>query len=129
MPLKILVADDNELMRSGLCGLLKEHPGWRICGEAAGGLDAIQKSIHLKPDVILLDVSMPDLNGFQVAKRIHERLPVSAILIVTEHDPQLFESIEPQPGVWGYVMKSRASSQLLSAVEAASAQSLRFVSP
>lgn len=123
-PLRILVADDNELMRTGLCALLEEHLGWQVCGEAVGGADAVRKSLQLKPDVVLVDVSMPDLNGFQVAKRIHEQLPNSAIVIVTEHDLCSFEKIEPQAGVRGYVMKSRASSDLVPAVEAASRLSL-----
>ncbi len=121
MALRILVVDDNELVRSGLCMLLKDHPGWQICGEAEGGMEAIQKSVLLKPDVILLDISMPDINGFQAAERIHERLPTSAILIVTENDSRALELAGPQPGVTGYVMKSCAGTQLVGAVEAASA--------
>ena len=124
MSLRILVVDDNDLMRAGLCVLLQEHLGWQICGEAAGGADAIQKALQLKPDVILVDVSMPDMNGFQVARRIHDQLPNSAILIVTEHDSCSFDNIEPQPGVRGYIMKSRASSDLVPAVEAACSLSL-----
>lgn len=123
-PLRILVADDNDLMRTGLRALLEEHVWWTICGEATGGVDAIQKALQLKPDVILLDVSMPDLNGFQVARRIHQQLPDAAILIVTEHDSSSFENADPQPGVCGYVMKSRASSDLVAAVEVASRLSL-----
>jgi chemotaxis response regulator CheB len=58
---RILVADDNELVRRGLCSPLQQHPGWCVCGEATGGMDAVEKSMRLKPDVILVDVSMPDL--------------------------------------------------------------------
>jgi DNA-binding NarL/FixJ family response regulator len=118
--LRILVADDNELIRKGLCSLLQKHPGWLVCAEATGGRDAIEKAVLLKPNVILVDVSMPDLNGFEVARRIHEQLRYCKILIVTEHDSRSFAHIPPQPGVQGYVMKSRLSSELIPAVEAAS---------
>lgn len=117
---RILVADDNELIREGLCSLLRQHPAWLVCGEATNGKDAIEKAVMLKPDVILIDVSMPDLNGFEVASRIHQQLPAPKILIVTEHDSRSFAHIEPQPGVSGYVMKSRVGCELIPAVEAAS---------
>ncbi len=115
--IRILVADDNEPMRRGLCSLLQEHPGWLVCGEATDGRDAVEKAIRLKPNVILVDVSMPDLNGFEVARRIHEQLPDSRTVIVTEHDSRSFAHIEPQPGVRGYVMKSRASRDLIATEE------------
>lgn len=123
MILRILIADDNDLMRAGLCSLVEEHDGWVVCGEAVNGEDAIQKALRLKPHVILVDVHMPDLNGFQVAKRIHEQLPEAAILIVSQHDLRSLGHIEPQPGVRGYVMKSRVSLDLVAAVEAASGMS------
>ncbi len=119
LPLRILVADDNDLMRSGLCNLLNEQPGWQICGEAATGVDAICKSIQLKPDVILLDISMPDLNGFEVARRVQEALPQAEILIVTDHDFDSLAHIGTQRGVCGYVIKSRLSFDLIPAVQAA----------
>ena len=116
--LRILVADDNELMRNALCTVLEEQAGWEICGEAADGREAIHKSVELKPDVLLLDVSMPDMNGFEVAKRIHKLSCAPDILIVTEHDASAFERVEPQKGVRGYVVKSRISSDLVPAIEA-----------
>lgn len=117
--MRILVADDNDLMRSGMCSLLRSHAGWIVCGEAENGADAIQKAIALEPDVILLDVSMPQLNGFEAARFIHQRMPGSKILVVTEHDAKTLEKLPPQPGVCGYVMKSRLHFDLISAVEAA----------
>ena len=72
---RILVADDHELVRRGLCSLLREHPAWQLCGEAINGKDAVEKASLLKPDVMLVDISMPDLNGFEVASRIHQQLP------------------------------------------------------
>ena len=119
---RILVADDNELVRRGLCSLLRERPVWQVCGEAINGKDAVEKASLLKPDVMLVDISMPDLNGFEVASRIHQQLPECKILIVTEHDASSLAHIEPQPGVCGYVTKSRVSAALARAVEAACKQ-------
>ncbi|HLW81597.1 MAG TPA: response regulator [Candidatus Acidoferrales bacterium] len=115
-----MLADDNELIRSGLRSLLQEHGGWLVCAEATDGRDALEKAIRFKPDVILVDAAMPHLSGFEVAGRIHEQLPDSEIVIVTEHDARTLAHIQPQPGVRGYAMKSRLSYDLLAAVEAAS---------
>jgi CheY-like chemotaxis protein len=117
---RILVADDFEPIRSSLRCLLESHPNWIVCGEVANGTDAVSEAIRLRPDVILVDVSMPDMNGFEAASRIHERLPASEILIVTEHDSRSFAHIGPNIGIRGYVMKSRVALDLISAVEAAS---------
>lgn len=116
---RILIADDNEMMRSGMCSLLQSREGWTVCGEAANGTEAIEKAIALQPDVILLDVSMPHLNGFEAAEHIHKRIPGSKILVVTEHDARTLAKLPPQPGVSGYIMKSRLDLDLISAVESA----------
>lgn len=118
--IRILVADDNEMMRSGMCSLLKSRPGWIICGEAIDGRDAVEKAVDLRPDVILVDVSMPHLNGFETARCIHERVPEAEILIVTGHDSRSLSHLPPLEGVRGFVVKSRLDLDLLSAVEAAS---------
>lgn len=84
------------------------------------GEDALEKAIKLKPDVVLVDMSMPHLNGFEVSARIHEQIPKTEILIVTEHDARTLAHIPSQPGVRGYVLKSRIERDLIPAVEAAS---------
>jgi DNA-binding NarL/FixJ family response regulator len=117
--LRILVADDNESIRRGLCSVLESRSGWVVCGHAVDGRDAVEKAVELKPDVVLVDLSMPNLNGFEAASRIHEQVPECEILIVTEHDPHFMEQLSPQDGVSGYVVKSRIALDLLSAVEAA----------
>jgi two-component system response regulator NreC len=121
--LRILVADDNEFIRKGLCSILESRAGWIVCGQAADGKDAVEKAIELRPDVILVDLSMPRLNGFEVAECVHERIPDCGILVVTEHDPHLMENLSAQSGVSGFVAKSRVDLDLLSAVEAASSPS------
>lgn len=117
---RILIADDSELMRTGMCSLLQEQSGWIVCGEATDGREAVEKAIALKPDVILVDISMPHLNGFEVARRIHELAPDSEIVIVTEQDSLSLAQLPAQPGVRGYVMKSRIAKALIPAIEAAS---------
>ncbi|HEX8817850.1 MAG TPA: response regulator transcription factor [Terriglobales bacterium] len=119
-PLRILVADDNEAIRDGLCSVLERHSEWLVCGRAADGTEAVKKAVDLRPDVMLVDVSMPGLNGFEVAEYIHEQVPDVEILIVTEHDPRTLEHLPSQPGVRGYVVKSRIERDLIPAVEAAS---------
>lgn len=116
---RILVADDSELMRSGLRSLLQSHSGWVVCGEAVDGNDTLRKAVDLRPDVILVDVSMPYLNGFEAARAIHERIPDAQILLVTEHDSRMLATLPSQPGVRGYIAKSRIDSDLIPAVEAA----------
>ena len=118
--LRILVADDNETIRNGLCSVLETRSEWVVCGRAVDGTDAVQKAAELRPDIVLVDVSMPGLNGFEAAACIHEELPDAEILIVTEHDSRTFEYLPPQPGVRGYVVKSQIQRDLIRAVEAAS---------
>ena len=118
--LRILVADDNAQIRNGLCSALEARAGWIVCGRAVDGIDAVQKAVDLKPDIVLVDVSMPGLNGFEAAERIHEQMPNTEILVVTEHDSRTLEHLPPQPGVRGYVVKSRIDHDLIPAVEAAS---------
>ena len=118
--LRILVADDNEKIRNGICLALEARSGWKVCGLAVDGMDAVQKAVELNPDVVLVDVSMPCLNGFEVAARIHEQMPNAEILVVTEHDARMVAHLPCQPGVRGYVVKSRIEHDLIAAVEAAS---------
>lgn len=118
--LRILVADDNEKIRNGICLALEARSGWIVCGRAVDGRDAVEKAVDLKPDVVLVDVSMPGLNGFEAAESIHEQIPDVEILVVTEHDSKTLEHLPPQPGVRGYVVKSRLEQDLIPAVEAAS---------
>ncbi len=84
--LRILVADDVPMVRAGLKSLLETHEGWSVCGEAGDGQDAVQKALDLTPDVVLLDVSMPHLNGLQAAEIIKKYLPSATIYFVTQYD-------------------------------------------
>jgi two-component system, NarL family, response regulator NreC len=117
---RILVADDSATIRNSLCTVLQSQRGWTVCGEASDGQNAFDKAIELRPDVILVDLSMPCLNGFDVAARISEETPGAEILIVTEHDTRMLACLPAQPGVRGYVVKSRIERDLVPAVKAAS---------
>lgn len=87
--MRILIADDNELVRRGVIGLLSVESDWTVCGEARDGSEALQKARELLPDVVLLDVSMPGVNGLEVARRLRIELPKAKLLVISEHDPFL----------------------------------------
>src|SRR5579872_2384852 len=120
MAIRILIADDHPVVRHGLRTLLEVQQGWEVVDEAADGLEALEKADRLNPDVILLDVSMPKMNGLEACRLIRKAVPESEILIVTQHEsPQMMrEALEA--GARGYVVKSNAGRDLLSAVEAVS---------
>src|SRR5882672_131036 len=82
---KILVADDHDIIRRGLKQLLTSRPGWEVCGEAKTGREAVALAEQLKPEIIVMDISMPDLNGLEAARRIHKAFPKTGILILTLH--------------------------------------------
>jgi len=115
--LRILVADDHDLMRRGIKALLQSHAGWEVCGEAHTGREAVAKAEELKPDVVILDISMPDLNGVDAAKRIRKSSPDTEVLILSVHySDQLIRDIL-EAGVRGYIVKSDSDRDLLIAVE------------
>src|SRR5579864_7756374 len=104
-------------MRRGVKALLQSHPGWEICGEAHTGREAVSKAEELKPDVVILDISMPDLNGVEAGRRIRAATPSSEILILSVHySDQLIRDIL-EAGVRGYLIKSDSDRDLVTAVE------------
>jgi len=114
---RILIADDHELVRQGLRALLAARPAREVCGEAADGVEAIEKAARLQPDIVLLDVSMPRLNGLEAASAIRRESPASNIVIVSQHDPAEMLPSALQAGACGYVSKSDIGSNLLSTIE------------
>jgi DNA-binding NarL/FixJ family response regulator len=116
--LRILVADDHDLMRRGLKALLESHPGWSICAEAHTGREAVSKAEQFKPDIVILDITMPELNGVEAARRILRASPNTEILVLSVHySDQLIRDIL-DAGVRGYIVKSDSDRDLVIAVEA-----------
>lgn len=116
--LRILIADDHDLMRRGLRALLESHPGWEICGEAANGRDAVALTEELKPDISILDITMPELNGVDAARRILKASPDTEVLLLSVHySDQLIREIL-EAGIRGYIVKSDSDRDLVIAVEA-----------
>jgi len=115
--LRFLVADDHEVLRRGLKEILEARPGWTVVGEALTGREAVVKAVSLKPEVVILDISMPELNGVETTRRIRAAVPECQILILTQHDsPQLAEAALAA-GAHGYLLKSDAARDLVTAVE------------
>jgi DNA-binding NarL/FixJ family response regulator len=118
--LRILVADDHDLMRRGLKSLLESHVGWSVCAEAHTGREAVAKAEELKPDIVILDITMPELNGVEAARRILRASPHTEILVLSVHySDQLIRDIL-DAGVRGYIVKSDSDRDLVIAVEALS---------
>jgi two-component system NarL family sensor kinase len=113
---RILIADDHEVMRRGVRSLLERHQEWVVCGEAIEGYEAVNKARELKPDLLILDVSMPGISGIEAAQQILKDTPGLKILFFTMHDsPQIMREIS-NVGAYGYVAKARAGNDLVDAV-------------
>jgi DNA-binding NarL/FixJ family response regulator len=118
MPFRIFVADDHEVVRRGLCALLQAQPDWEVCGEAADGREALEKTQKLKPDVVILDIGMPSLNGLEATRQILKINPQTKILILTLHDSDQVVREVLNAGARGFLLKSDAARDLVAAVEA-----------
>jgi two-component system response regulator NreC len=113
---KILIADDHAIVRTGLRTLLKEEPSMELVGEATGGYEAIKLVEDATPDILLLDLSMPDLDGIAVTKQIKPRFPDLRILILTIHEDQAMLREAIRAGASGYILKRAAEAELISAI-------------
>jgi DNA-binding NarL/FixJ family response regulator len=116
---RVLIADDHPNIRRAVRYLLQSQPHIEVCGEAADGAQAIQKAKQLTPDVIVLNINMPVLNGFDAAREIKTTLPKSAIVFLSQNADKYFVEEAKKIGVQAYVPKSKAGGALVEAVEAA----------
>ena len=124
--LRILIADDHELARRGIRALLESHPGWEVCGEAKDGRETVELAASMKPDLVLLDIGMPNLNGLEAARQILAVSSEIAILILTMHDSDNVVREVLRAGARGYLLKSDAGRDLVAAVEALQLQRTFF---
>ena len=124
--LRILIADDHELARNGIRAVLESHPGWEVCGEAKDGRESVELAANTKPDVVLLDIGMPNLNGLEAARQILSIAPDTAILILTMHDSDNVIREVLRAGARGFILKTDAGRDLVAAVEALQRQRTFF---
>ncbi len=116
--ISVLIADDHTILRQGLVSLLSKDSECRVVAEAADGAEAIEKALEHQPTVIVIDISMPELNGMEAVKRLQELLPKSRILVLTMHEEQEYVIHMVRAGAAGYLLKDSASDELIDAVKA-----------
>jgi|SRR5689334_6321004 len=118
MGVEILIVDDHEIVRDGVRSLIKElRPEWQICGEATNGSDAIEMVRNHKPDVVVLDIVMPNMTGFEAASRISQLGLGCRVLLFTMHESGRLTAEARRAGAQGYVLKSQASRHLILAID------------
>jgi DNA-binding NarL/FixJ family response regulator len=125
---RILIADDHEIVRRGIRALIEGHGGWEVCGEAIDGREAVEKALELRPDIVLLDVGMPNLNGLDAARQILGANPRTRVLILTMHDSEQIVREVLEVGARGFLLKSDAARDLVAAVEALQRRTTFFTS-
>jgi DNA-binding NarL/FixJ family response regulator len=118
MQRRILLADDHEIVRRGIRSILGARPDWEICGEAADGREAVDEAKRLLPDLVIMDIGMPGLNGLGATRQIIRELPGTEVLILTMHQSEQIVWEVLEAGARGFVMKSDAGSDLVAAAEA-----------
>jgi DNA-binding NarL/FixJ family response regulator len=120
-PIRVLIADDHPLIRSGLRALLEREGEFQVVGEASDGYEAIELATHLKPDVAMLDVGMPRLNGIDAAQHISERLPKVRIVVVSMHSDEAYVLRALKSGARGYLLKASSETDILAGIRAVAA--------
>jgi len=116
-PVRILIADDHEVVRQGVRAVLEGQAGWVVCGEASTGREAVAKAVDLQPDIVVLDISMPELNGLEATRQIRRLVPAK-ILILSVHESEQVVTEVLAAGADGYVLKADAGRKLVEAVRA-----------
>jgi DNA-binding NarL/FixJ family response regulator len=117
MSLRILIVDDHAIVRRGIRSLLESHAGWEVCGEATTGRCAVALSRSLRPDIVVMDLSLPELNGLDATRQIIKDAPLTEVLVLTMHHSEELARDVLQAGARGYVLKSDADENLIAAVE------------
>src|SRR5579862_9957117 len=117
--IQILIVDDHAFMRRTLRTLIESHRGWRVCGEAADGVEAIQKAKELRPDIVLMDISMPRMDGIQATRVIRNEIPGSKVIIVSQNEPGTVSRESLQSDIVGYVTKGNVARELVPLIQKA----------
>jgi two-component system response regulator NreC len=115
--MRILIADDHHMVRRGVGDLLSKEAGWKICGEATDAAQAIQKASELNPDLVLLDISLPDGSGLEAARRIRQEIPHVRILMMSHHDATQFVQSALESGADGCIDKARLALDLVATIK------------
>jgi DNA-binding NarL/FixJ family response regulator len=115
--IRILLADDHNVVRKGLRGTLEEYDDWNVCGEASNGREAVRLALELKPDIVVLDLTMPELNGIEATRQIKKSLPQAEILIFTMHETEEMILKAFEAGARGFVLKSDDELELVEAIK------------
>ncbi len=117
MSLRILVVDDHAVVRRGVRSLLESHEGWEVCGEATTGRDAVEQSRRLRPHVVVMDLSLPELNGLDATRQILKDTPDTEVLVLTMHHSEELAREVLRAGARGFILKADADENLITAVE------------
>jgi two-component system nitrate/nitrite response regulator NarL len=115
--LKILIVDDHAIVRKYIRDLLMAQPQWFVCGEAGDGIEAIEKTKNLQPDIILMDVSMPQMDGIEATKTIRQEFPECKIILVSQNDPSVMSVQADEVGAVGYITKADITRDLFPVIE------------
>src|SRR5437868_7499568 len=118
MTFRILLADDHEVVRRGLCAILQKKGELEVCGEASDGREAIELAKHLKPDAVIIDIGMPNVNGLDATREIMDALPATKVLVLSLYDSENTVQQVLDAGARGYMLKSDAARDLITAVDA-----------
>jgi DNA-binding NarL/FixJ family response regulator len=117
-PLRILVADDHDVVRQGLRSLLESRAGWDVCGEASDGREAVEMCVQLKPEIVIMDIAMPAMTGLEATRQILKASPKTQVIVLTMHESEELLREVLDAGARGYVLKTDKGRELISAVDA-----------
>lgn len=116
-PCRILIVDDQDVLRRSVCALVASHDGWVVCGQASDGLQAVKQAKLLLPDLIIMDVSMPNMNGIDATRIIRTGVSASRILIISQNDPAILRRQTLEADAHGFLAKDDLSRDLLRTIE------------
>ncbi len=124
MSVTILIVDDHAGVRNSIRSIMDSRKEWKVCGEACNGLEAIEKATALKPDLILMDLSMPQLGGLEATRIIRREVPTTQILVISQNEATLSSRQAIEAGAWGYLSKTTLGTDLIPAIDRFSKEEL-----